>query len=103
MKLKKNLTILLAFLLTISFSLPVKSQDKKSGLIKGQKVSALLKAGEKHTYTINLEKDQFALFRLEQKGVDALISTVNPSGKKLEDFDSPNGRKGDEIIILLHR
>lgn len=101
MKLKNTVSNLLAILLIISFSQQLKSQDKQSELIKGQKVSALLTAGEKHTYTVKLEKDQFAFFRLVQKGVDAMITTINPDGKKIEDFDSPNGRKGDEIITLF--
>jgi CubicO group peptidase (beta-lactamase class C family) len=101
MKFKRNITILLAFMLTISFSLPLKSQDKQSELIKGVKVAELLKAGDKHKYRVKLEKDQFAFFRLTQKGVDALITTFDPYGKKIQDFDSPNGRKGDELVTLF--
>ncbi|MGD0756157.1 MAG: serine hydrolase [Bacteroidales bacterium] len=101
MKLKKNISILLAFLLTVSFSLPLKSQDKQSELVKGVKVSELLKAGDKHKYIVKLEKDQFAFFRLTQEGIDALITTFDPDGKKIQDFDSPNGRKGDELVTLF--
>jgi CubicO group peptidase (beta-lactamase class C family) len=101
MKFKRTITILLAIMLTASFSMPLKSQDKQSDLIKGKPVSELLKAGEKHRYTVKLEKDQFAFFRLTQKGVDANIATFDPDGKKLYDFDSPNGRKGDELVTLF--
>lgn len=101
MKLKKINAALLAVVLTSCFSVPLKSQDKQTELIKGQKISELLKAGDKHRFTVKLEKDQFAFFRLEQKGVDALITTIDPDGKKLESFDSPNGRKGDELITLF--
>jgi CubicO group peptidase (beta-lactamase class C family) len=101
MKFKTHLLILFAILLTAGLSLPLKSQDKQSVLIKGKKVSELLKAGDKHRHTIKLEKDQFAFFRLEQKDVDAMITTFDPDGKKLESFDSPNGRKGDELVTLF--
>jgi CubicO group peptidase (beta-lactamase class C family) len=101
MKFNKNTSTLFAILLTICFSLPVKSQDKQSDLIKGKRVSELLKAGEKHKYIVKLEKDQFAFFRLEQKGVYAMITTYDPDGKKIESFDSPNGRKGDELVTLF--
>jgi len=101
MKLKKTMAILFALVLTVCFSLPLKSQDKQAGLIMGKKVSELLKAGEKHKYTVKLEKDQFAFFRLEQNGVDAIITTIDPDGKKLESFDSPNGRKGYELVTLF--
>lgn len=101
MNYSKNFIILFAFLLTISFSLPLRSQEKQSELIKGKRVSELLKAGEKHRFTVKLEKDQFAFFRLEQKGVDAVITIFDPDGKWIERFDSPNGRKGDELITLF--
>ena len=101
MKFKKNIITLFAFLLTVSFSMTLKSQDKQSELIKGQKVSELLKSGEKHKFIVKLEKNQFAFFRLVQKGVDAMITTLDPDGKKIESFDSPNGRKGDELVTLF--
>jgi CubicO group peptidase (beta-lactamase class C family) len=100
MKLIKN-PAALAFLLVICFTTPLISQDKQSELAKGQKVSALLKAGDKHKYNIKLEKDQFAFFRLYQNGVDAMITTTDADGKKIESFDSPNGRKGDELVTLF--
>ena len=101
MKLKKNIIFLFSVVLIVCFSLPLKSQDKQSELILGKKVSELLKAGEKHKYIVKLEKDQFAFFRLEQKEVDAMITTFDPDGKKIESFDSPNGRKGDELVTLF--
>lgn len=52
MKLKKNVIFLFAILLTVSLSRPLKSQDKQSELIKGKRVSELLKAGDKHKYTV---------------------------------------------------
>ncbi len=48
-----------------------------------------------------MDADQFAFFRLEQKGVDARITTYDPDGQKIQFFDSPNGKKGDEIITLF--
>lgn len=30
-----------------------------------------------------------------------MITTIDPDGKKIQDFDSPNGRKGDEFITLF--
>jgi CubicO group peptidase (beta-lactamase class C family) len=100
MKFKKITPILLAFLLT-AIALPLKSQDKQSVLIKGKRISEILKAGENQRYTVKLEAGQFAFFRLTQKGVDAMITTIDPDGNKIRDFDSPNGREGDELITLF--
>lgn len=71
MKFRQSHLILLAFVLTAGISSSLKSQDKKSELIKGLKVSELLKTGEHHRYTVKLEAGSFAFFRLEQKGIDA--------------------------------
>jgi CubicO group peptidase (beta-lactamase class C family) len=101
MKYNKNIAILSVFLLTVGWSVSLKSQDKQSDLIKGKRELSSLRAGEKHRYVVKLEASQFAYFRLEQKGVDAFITTYDPDGKKIQEFDSPNGRKGEEPITLF--
>jgi len=101
MKLKKSIIILFGFLMTFCFSVSMKSQDKQAELKRGIRVSELLKTGEKHKYIVKLEAAQFAFFRLEQKGVDAIITTYDPEGKKIQDFDSPNGNNGPEFILLF--
>ena len=88
-------------MLTVSFSLPIKSQDKQSELKKGKSISETLKTGEKHRYTVKLEANQFASFTLEQKGIDAQVTTIDPDGKKIRDFDSPNWRRGPEPVTLF--
>jgi CubicO group peptidase (beta-lactamase class C family) len=101
MKLKNSFAILFVFMLTGSFTMTAQSQEQQSQLKKGIRISKLLKAGEKHKYVVKLDANQFAFFRLEQKGIDAMITTYDPDGKKIEDFDSPNGRKGDEPVVLF--
>ncbi|MGD0342318.1 MAG: serine hydrolase domain-containing protein, partial [Bacteroidales bacterium] len=101
MKFNKSIVILLVLLLTVGWSVSLKSQDKQSELIKGKRESAVLKAGEKHRYVVKLEAGQFAFFRLEQNGVDARITIFDPDGKKIGDFDSPDGRQGEEPITLF--
>jgi len=91
----------MSLLLIFSFSLPGKSQDKKAELIKGVPVSVLLKAGGKHSYTVKMDAGMFAYFILMQDGVDAVITTLDPDGKLIRRFDSPNGRKGPEPVILF--
>lgn len=101
MKIKKSVSVLLAIMLTVSFSLTLNGQDKQSELIKGKKVSELLKSGDKQKYIVKMEKDQFAIFRLNQNGVDAMVTTFDPDGKKIQDFDSPDGRHGDELVTMF--
>ena len=101
MKTSKYFLILLACLLTVNLSLPLLGQDKQTELIKGKAISKLLKAGDKHRYTVNLDANKFAYFLLNQNGVDALVTTYDPSGKRIRGFDSPNGRQGYEPVSLF--
>lgn len=56
--------------------------------------------GERYHYKVKLGKDQFAFCRLMQKGVDIMFTTFNAKGEKIEDFDSPNGKHGPELLTL---
>ena len=66
----------------------------------GKKVSKTINLKDKHSYTVFLEKGHFALVNLKQQGIDVKIVTYDPLGNKLEEFDSQNGSKGDELILL---
>ena len=100
MKSQKSLFFLLSLLL-LFFSVPLKSQDRQSELTKGVLHSELLKAGDKHRYTVKIDADRFAYFNIIQDGVDVMITTFDPDGKKIQSFDSPNGRKGPEPVMLF--
>ena len=78
----------------------LQAQDKFD-LITGKPVSTSIKQGEKHQYTVNLKAEQFAFFKLVQKGIDLIITTYDPEGNKIEDFDSPNGKNGPELITII--
>jgi hypothetical protein len=56
--------------------------------------------GQQHLYTLKLKKDQTARLKLIQAGVDVKIITYDPSKKKLEEFDSPNGSNGPENVVI---
>jgi len=101
MKSQKNIFFLFCLLILILLSVPLKSQDRQSELKKGVPLSELLKAGDKHRYSVIMEANMFAYFNLLQDGVDAVITTYDPEGKKIKSFDSPNGRKGPEPVTLI--
>ena len=77
------------------------AQTKKSELPQNKTISAEITPGEKHQYTVKLEKDQFAFFKVMQKGIDLMVTTFNAEGIKIEDFDSPNGKFGPEYVTLI--
>lgn len=101
MKSQKVLFFLSGLLFLFLFSIPLIGQDKQSELKKGVPVSELLKAGDKHKYTVVMDANMFTYFNLIQDGVDAEITTYDPDGNKIQSFDSPNGRKGPEPVTIF--
>lgn len=101
MKSQKNLFFLLCILYSFMLSTSLKSQDRQSELKKGITLSEILTAGEKHRYTVTIEANMFAYFNLVQDGVDAMITTFDPDGNKIQSFDSPNGRMGPEPVTIF--
>lgn len=75
-------------------------QTNKGELIKSKTIRSEISPTETHRYSVTLESNQFAFFKLSQMGVDMKISTFDSEGKKLEDFDSPNGKYGPELFSL---
>jgi CubicO group peptidase (beta-lactamase class C family) len=76
------------------------AQTKQTELVKGSNISATMKKGEKHQYFVRLNEKQFAFLRLVQDGIDVTIAVNDPSGKKIGEFDSPNGKNGPEPITF---
>lgn len=87
----------------VFFFLPLSmmfAQVQKGELLKGKTITTEIAPKEQHKYVVNLEKNQFAFFKLMQEGVDVKITTFTPQGKKIEEFDSPNGQNGAELFSL---
>jgi CubicO group peptidase (beta-lactamase class C family) len=59
-----------------------------------------ISSGEKHSYTLKLNKAQFAVLTLLQQGVDVVVTTYDTQGKKLQAYDSPNGSFGAEPFTI---
>jgi CubicO group peptidase (beta-lactamase class C family) len=76
------------------------AQTKKAALTPHSNISAEIKTGQIHQYTIDLADQQFTFFKLVQDGVDLIIRTFDADGKKIEDFDSPNGAYGPEYFTI---
>ena len=91
--------LLLLLLFLLSFNI-IQAQMQKGELQKGKLISSSINSSETHQYEIKLDKDQFAFIRLFQKGVDLKIVTYDTEGKKMEEFDSPNGKNGYELFTL---
>lgn len=74
-----KITTTLGLFLCVFFNVAL-AQVQKGELLKGKTVSAEIVLKEQHRYSVNLEKNQFAFFKLMQEGVDVKISTYTPQG-----------------------
>ena len=79
---------------------PPAAQVEAQQLEQGKPVERALGAKETHAYTIALEAGQFLDAAVNQRGVDVLVRVFAPAGKPLAEIDSPNGRQGDEPVVL---
>ena len=94
-----KITTTLGLFLCLFFTTAL-AQVQKGELLKSKTVSAEIVPKEQHRYSVSLEKNQFAFFKLMQEGVDVKVTTYTPKGKKIEEFDSPNGNNGAELFAL---
>ena len=67
----------------------------------GVPIERTLAAGQSHSYTINLEENQFLQLVVDQRGVDVIVRVFSPAGKRLAEFDSPNGDSGPENVSFV--
>ncbi|MFT5860408.1 MAG: CubicO group peptidase (beta-lactamase class C family) [Flavobacteriaceae bacterium] len=94
-----NYPIILFFLLGISLS--VDSQTDPLEILLGDSISAEIQGNEGHFYSLSLTENQFVRVILNQDGVDVHAVLTGPDGTKIDDFDSPNGSYGPELITLM--
>ncbi|OUR90783.1 hypothetical protein A9Q87_12585 [Flavobacteriales bacterium 34_180_T64] len=79
----------------------LQAQINKGSLEKDKPLSAQMSQGETHQYTLDLKADQFVLLRVMQKGVDLKVMIYDSHGEEMEEFDSPNGKQGPEIVTFM--
>ena len=101
MKQLLNLKACIFFFAILSIQIFTLNAQISKGYLKNHSlVNATISSNERHLYKIKMEKEEFVSFRLMQQGVDVMITTYDLNGKKIADFDSPNGRFGPEFFTL---
>jgi hypothetical protein len=74
-----------------------------TALTIGTPVERTLSGGQSHNYTVALDPNQFAQLVVDQHGIDVIVRVFSPDGKKLGEFDSPNGDQGAENVSFVAR
>jgi erythromycin esterase len=59
-----------------------------------------LKAGEFHSYRIDLAAGEMLRATVDQRGIDVVVRVYAPDGKRLAEIDSPNGDQGPEPVEI---
>ncbi|HJZ80054.1 MAG TPA: hypothetical protein VKD91_06905 [Pyrinomonadaceae bacterium] len=83
------------------FSVAAGQSQPNTTLQVGTTVERTLGARQSHSYTINLEQDQFMQLVVDQHGIDVVVRVFSPVGKRLGEFDSPNGDEGPENVTVV--
>lgn len=69
-------------------------------LSPGDSLERELKPGDVHTYGVDLGTGESAFIVFKQMGVDVVVEIRNADGTLIASVDSPNGRNGDEPVLL---
>lgn len=93
------ITLIMAATLTILGQ--QSSPDAPRQLSPGQTLERELTGAEIHSYTFALAPDEFTQFKVEQKGVDVILTLLDARGNVLSTMDSPNGKQGPETLSLV--
>src|SRR5258708_28531436 len=70
-------------------------------LAPNQPLEKTITGGETHIYRISMTANQYLNLVVDQRGVDVLVTALDPAKKKLTEVDSPNGRNGPEPLFLI--
>src|SRR4030095_3879584 len=77
------------------------AQALPSQLQIGTPIERALAAGQSHSYSLSLEKDQLVQLVVDQRGMYVIVRVFSPAAKPVREVDSPNGaqrREEDEYI-----
>ena len=77
------------------------AQPGATSLQPGTPIERTLAAGQMHSYTVSLEQDQFLQLVVDQRGIDVVVRVFSPTGRRLGEFDSPNGTEGPENVSVV--
>ena len=67
----------------------------------GTPIDRKLSAGQSHTFSVTLEENTYIQVVVEQRGIDVTVKVSSPEGRRLGDFDTPNGAQGPENVSFV--
>lgn len=67
----------------------------------GTPIERPISVGQTHTFSVTAPEDNLVQITVEQRGIDVVVSIYSPGGKKLGEYDSPNGSDGPENVSFV--
>jgi CubicO group peptidase (beta-lactamase class C family) len=83
-----SLCFTFSFLLIAAISFAQTSVQTEQPITVGETIENYLSADEVHTYTLEIEEEQFVHGYIIQKSVDVVVTIYNPEGNKAAEFDA---------------
>lgn len=85
----------------LAFALTIPGQGATRSLELGVSVRKTLSGTQTHSYTVTVEKNQFAQVTVEQFNIDVVVRVFLPDGTLLREFDTPTGTAGVEYAEFV--
>lgn len=73
---------------------------KAESIERGKPVEKSLRRGESHRYRIDAGAAMVVKGAVMQMGIDVVVHTYNPAGKRLAEFDGPTSDNGPEPFLI---
>ena len=93
--------VLIVSFLALGINSKAESPAQSAPLNLGAAVENEIAGGQSHAYQITLERDQFALLRLEQRGIDLAVELMGKDGKVIIRYDDEIRHEGSEEISFV--
>src|SRR5262245_57810507 len=94
-------TLSLLSLLLVFPVVTAQTQNDQTVLQPGATIERTIGPKDSQSFTIKLEDQQYLQFVVNQHGIDLIVRVFSPTGKRLGDFDSPNGADGPENVSIV--
>ena len=76
-------------------------QDNPTPLQTGEVLTRTMKPNERHLFRVSLAPQQYVHATIDQKGVDVVVTLLNPNKELVIERDTPNGKFGPEAVSAV--
>ncbi len=97
----RKIVLISSLILVMSMPIATSAQEKAIELKVGETIKAKMAGGQSSSYELTLAEKSSVYLVVNQKGVDVVVRLFDPTGKKVFEIDSLNGKQGPEPIFWM--